>query len=183
MSTRSTTRVLPQPDGSTKTINFVLTQSKVSEQKRRRILHFAHTNSDFSILNHAAWEDVDQRILLVTAASSLDQLEDENVSINLENYEASWAVLQAIYMDPIYLGPTRYNFFRLIRLGNGFSALDVVSLLFASCSLQLTFLAILGNIYTGKAPTSPICRDLSSRKALRPHRIWRNDWANTILYE
>ena len=119
----------------------------------------------------------------MTAASSLDQLEDENVSINLENYEASWAVLQAIYMDPIYLGPTRYNFFRLIRLGNGFSALDVVSLLFASCSLQLTFLAILGNIYTGKAPTSPICRDLSSRKALRPHRLWRNDWANTILYE
>ena len=129
---RATQRILPHPDGTSKMINFVLTQSRVSIQKRRRILQLAKSNVDFSTLNHASWSDSGLRSLLATAASSLDQLEvNSSFGRNpwiLDDYEACWAVLQAIYMDTIYLNPTRYNFFRLIRMGNGFSDLDRVSL-------------------------------------------------------
>lgn len=159
---RATSRILPHPDGSTKVVNFVLTQSRVSAQKRRRILNFAHTNADFLSLNHACWDDIELRKSMVIAASSLDVLEEDHIfgqDVNLlDDYEACWAVLQAAYMHPVYLTPTRYNFFRLIRLGNIFSAEDKVSLSRKhNVNQSLTFLVIMGDFPPSKTSPSPVC--------------------------
>jgi hypothetical protein len=121
--TRSTSRTLRYRSGLTEPINLILTKSKVSTQKKRRIAHLVQTRIDFAELADLSWGDVGERKSVSQAATVFINFGDENDpfrsgNISLEDYEATWSVLQAIAMDSGYLTETEYNLFTLIRYGN-----------------------------------------------------------------
>jgi len=126
---RSTQRTLSYRTGGTETINFVLTKSRVSDQKKRRMIHLIRTNDDFARLSESSWEDTARRESLGLSGSSFVQY-DENAempAIELEDYEAAWAVLQVISMEPAYMSKTAYNLFTLLSTGNAFAKSEPVS--------------------------------------------------------
>lgn len=125
---RATRRTFKQSIGGIDTINFVLTRSRVSLQKKQRIMHLIKTRSEFSMLSSSTWEDTSIRESVSRSAISLDQYEMDELLINviLQDYEALWAVLQLVSMDRTYLSKTAYNLFSLIRLGNSCSQNDRV---------------------------------------------------------
>lgn len=113
-------------------IDFNLTKSKVSIGKKNRILQLIQTRSDFAGLSHEAWEMIDVRQSLCRiAAKPSGPAEASNLPATsnslCEDYEAPWALLQAVGMDPYYSQRTRYNAFSLFRLGNSFSSANHVS--------------------------------------------------------
>ncbi|KAH7324047.1 hypothetical protein BKA65DRAFT_511966 [Rhexocercosporidium sp. MPI-PUGE-AT-0058] len=126
---RSCQRTLVYRTGGIEIINFVLTKSRVSDQKRRRMLHLVLTRDDFFQLAESSWEDTARRESLALSGSSSLQHDDNTDSqkIGLEDYEAAWSALQAISMDRVYLTRTAYNLFTLLRLGNAFSRSDAKS--------------------------------------------------------
>lgn len=106
------------------TINFVLTKSRVSDTKKRRMLHLVQTSNEFSTLESSSWEVTEERKEISRKAISLNEYNDDSApldSIDFENYEAAWSVLQAVSMDPTYTKPTAYNLFTLLAQGNAFS--------------------------------------------------------------
>ncbi len=128
---RAIKRTLAYKTGGFETINFVLTKSRVSESKRRRISHLVHTRHEFKQLTATSWEDVTIRESVsrsATAFTDLDRYDDIFLSrgADLEDYETAWSILQAVSMDRTYLKKTEYNFFTLIQLGNSFSREDQV---------------------------------------------------------
>ncbi len=127
---RSLQRILEYKTGGFETINFVLTKSRVSDSKRRRISHLVQTRYEFKQLVASSWEDVTIRESVGHSATLTrpDGYEDIFLSrfADLEDYEAAWGVLQAVSMDRTYLKKTEYNLFTLIRLGNSFSRQDQV---------------------------------------------------------
>lgn len=123
--------MLRSPTGKTKVINFILTQSRVSDQKRRRILNVVHTEPDFYSYEPEAWDRLDRREELGMAAASVHEFheDDQNLGqrVSTHNFEACWSILQILSMEPAYLGATKYNLFSLFRLGNGLSVQQPVS--------------------------------------------------------
>ncbi|CZR56777.1 uncharacterized protein PAC_06666 [Phialocephala subalpina] len=117
---RATTRKFKQPMSGIETINFVLTRSRVSLQKKQRIMHLIKTRSEFAMLLSSTWENTSIRESISHSAISLDQYEMDELLIDaiLVDYEALWAVLQLVSMDRTYLMKTAYNLFSLIRVGN-----------------------------------------------------------------
>ncbi|RDL36433.1 uncharacterized protein BP5553_05785 [Venustampulla echinocandica] len=121
---RSTRRTFRCKSGVLLVIDFNLTKSKVSIGKKRRILHLIQTQSDFAELHHGAWDTNLRTSLCRIAAKPLEPAEANNSpatnSFPCEDYEAPWALLQAVGMDQYYSKPTEYNAFSLFRLGNKF---------------------------------------------------------------
>jgi hypothetical protein len=118
-------------DGRTEVVHLVLIQSTVSTLKRRRILNLIQTDVRFSRLENEVWDDMNQLQSLSRAtiplqghADEQSLLEDEKVLS--EDFEAAWALLQIIAVEPAYLKPTTYNLFGLIRLGNCLSRSEPV---------------------------------------------------------
>lgn len=106
------------------TINFVLTKSRVSDTKKRRMLYLVQISDEFSTLDSSSWENIEDRGAISRKAISLNEYSGDSVplyNIDLENYEAAWSVLQAVSMDPAYAKPTAYNLFTLLAQGNTFS--------------------------------------------------------------
>ncbi|KAK0123923.1 hypothetical protein ONS95_008913 [Cadophora gregata] len=126
---RSTQRTLLYRSGGTEIINFALTKSRVSDQKRRRMIHLVRTRNDFARLSESSWEDTARRESLSLSGSSFIE-HDGNAEIptlHLADYEAPWAVLQVVSMDTAYMSKTAFNLFSLIRLGNDFSKSEPAS--------------------------------------------------------
>ncbi|PVH76538.1 hypothetical protein DL98DRAFT_291287 [Cadophora sp. DSE1049] len=87
------------------------------------MIHLVRTRDDFAQLSESSWGDTSRRESLGLSGSSFVQY-DENAeipAIELEDYEAAWAVLQVISMDPAYMSKTAYNLFSLIGSGNTFA--------------------------------------------------------------
>ncbi|KAL2062626.1 hypothetical protein VTL71DRAFT_5698 [Oculimacula yallundae] len=124
---RSCQRTLVYRAGGIEIINFVLTKSRISEQKRRRILNLVRTRDDFCRLDDTSWDDTARREYLAMSGSSSVQYEGSGDGFKLQDYEAAWSALQAISMDRVHLSKTAYNLFTLIRLGNSFSKYDPTS--------------------------------------------------------
>ncbi|KAH9215926.1 hypothetical protein DL95DRAFT_388239 [Leptodontidium sp. 2 PMI_412] len=126
---RSCQRKLSYRPGGIEIINFVLTKSRVSDQKRRRMLNLVLTRDDFFQLAESSWEDTARRESLASSGSSSVQYDQSTDSqkIDLEDYEAAWSVLQAVSMDRVYLTKTAYNLFTLLSLGNSFSKSEPTS--------------------------------------------------------
>lgn len=121
---RATPRAIQYHQGGTDLINFVLTKSRVSETKRRRILHLMKTSDKFAKLDSTSWESVEARRVVSREAISLAEYGSDSAevsSIDLEDYEAAWSVLQAVSMDPAYAKATTYNLFTLLALGKSFT--------------------------------------------------------------
>ncbi|KUJ17295.1 uncharacterized protein LY89DRAFT_684376 [Mollisia scopiformis] len=123
---RATSRTLQNPVAGIKTINFVLTKSRISDQKRGRIMHLIHHLADFKSLSGPAWENLSFRESITRSATSLERFEGDPAiyGIDLQDYEAAWAILQLVSMDHIYLTKTAYNLFSLLRLGNCYAKHD-----------------------------------------------------------
>jgi hypothetical protein len=131
---RSTQRTLNYRSGGSEIINFVLTKSRLSPQKKNRILGLVLDRADFAQLKNEAWDDITCRESVSRAATTMPQDLDRITPFanesSLEDYEAAWSVLQAVSMDPKYMMRTEYNLFRLIRRGNEFSRNESVSIIF-----------------------------------------------------
>lgn len=164
------------------TINFVLTKSRVSAQKRQRILHLIHTVDDFKLLSGPIWENTSSRESISRSAISLERHQgDMATEIDLEDYESAWAVLQLVSMDSIYLTKTAYNIFSLMRLGNRYSKIDQVcyingwqrQLLILTSEPMGHFPASQKDITTGR-------RALPAREIVRPDCFWVHDRSHTI---
>jgi hypothetical protein len=129
---RSTQRTLSYRSGGSEIINFVLTKSRVSPQKKNRILGLVLERDDFAQLRNESWDDISCRGSVSRAATTIPQDPDRITHFanesTLEDYEAAWSVLQAVSMDPKYMMRTEYNLFRLIRRGNEFSRNESVSI-------------------------------------------------------
>jgi len=136
---RSTQRSLRTHTGEVKVIKYVLTQSRVSGQKRRRILAVVSAQPDVQNYRAEAWENLEKRRALGMAVATLDEIADDaNAdSMSTSNYEACWAVLQLLSMDPVYMSATKYNFFELLRLGYSLAAQQPVSFARAPVTLVL----------------------------------------------
>ena len=116
--------------GGSQTIDFILVKSTVSATKKKRILHLVKARDDFSKLADSSWENLEGRGSLCREAASTYALTEKDLpgeTLPLEEYEAAWALLQAVAMDAKYLGRTEYNLFTLMKLGNRFSKEDPVS--------------------------------------------------------
>jgi hypothetical protein len=128
---RSTARTLRYRSGGSETINFVLTKSRVSDQKRRRMMHLVEARPDFAQLDDDSWEDITNRGSVSRAAITLTEYGGDGDLFTpdgflQQDYEAAWSVLQAVSMDSTYLTRTEYNLFTLIRQGNEFSVYEPV---------------------------------------------------------
>jgi len=128
---RSTTRTLRYRSGGSETINFVLTKSRVSDQKRRRMMHLVEARPDFAQLDDESWGDITNRGSVSRAAITLTEYGGDGDLFTpddflQQDYEAAWSVLQAVSMDSAYLTKTEYNLFTLIRQGNEFSVYEPV---------------------------------------------------------
>ncbi|CAG8978499.1 hypothetical protein HYALB_00005074 [Hymenoscyphus albidus] len=110
---RKNTRVLKCQSGNLLVVDFVLTKSRVSIGKKKRILQLLQNRPDFAQLHDQSWGD--------TASRTCSEHELTNSSALFEDYEAIWALLQTVSMDPVYAGATECNVFTLLRLGNSCS--------------------------------------------------------------
>jgi hypothetical protein len=118
-------------------VNFVLAKSRVSDQKRRRMMHLVEARPDFAQLDDTAWDDISNRESVSEAASREAAMTSSEYGGDgdtftpegflQQDYEAAWSVLQAVSMDPTYLTKTEYNLFTLLRQGNEFSVYEPVS--------------------------------------------------------
>jgi len=127
---RAPKRILKLASGGSQTIDFILAKSLVSTSKKKRILHLVNARDDFSKLANSSWDNLDIRGSLCLEASSTHDLTENCLSGEnsaLEEYEAAWALLQAMAMGTKYLGRTEYNPFTLLKLGDRFSKDDPVS--------------------------------------------------------
>lgn len=120
---RSTRRTLRHTNGKTETIDFLLTKSQISGQKRGRMFKLVKSDNCFARLLGSAWADPAQRHATALTASSPEPADSENILVDgkwvqIQDYEAVWSIFQAIIMDAKYLTPTEYNLFDLIRVGN-----------------------------------------------------------------
>ncbi|CAG8952967.1 hypothetical protein HYFRA_00007683 [Hymenoscyphus fraxineus] len=119
---RKNTRVLKCQSGKLLVVDFVLTKSRVSIGKKKRMLQLLQNRPDFAQLHDQSWSDTRSRVLLsqfaVTPTGACSEHELTNSSVLFEDYEAIWALLQTVLMDPVYAGATEYNVFTLLRLGN-----------------------------------------------------------------
>lgn len=162
--------------------------SRVSLQKKQRIVYLMRTRSEFAMLLSSIWEDTSKRESISRAAILLDQFEMDETLIDhlLPEYEAAWAVLQLVSMDRTYLAKTAYNMFTLIRQGNSYvSVNDQVRLrddAIVVLSADLTP-GYLGYLFSSKEITTSICRAISAREALRPDSNREDDWPNTFRYD
>lgn len=86
------------------------------------MLQLLQNRVDFAELYDSSWENTESRKLLSQFAQTQTGTcgEDELTTsfVSFEDYEAIWALLQAVSMDPVYTGATEYNVFTLLRLGN-----------------------------------------------------------------
>jgi hypothetical protein len=110
----------------------VLTKSRVSDQKRRRMMHLVEARPDFAQLDDASWDDITNRGSVSRAAITLTEYGGDGDTFTpdgflQQDYEAAWSVLQAVSMDQTYLTTTEYNLFTLLRQGNEFSVYEPVS--------------------------------------------------------
>lgn len=90
------------------------------------MLHLVHARKDFKKLDSTSWAVINDRQALSREAIALTEHDGDEASIifdsiDLEEYEAAWSVLQAVCMDATYVKKTAYNLFTLIRLGNVFA--------------------------------------------------------------
>lgn len=167
---RATTRRFKQSVGGIDNINFVLTRSRVSLQKKQRIMHLMKTRSEFTMLLSSTWEDISLRESLSRAAISLDQYEMDELLIDavLQDYEALWAVLQLVSMDKTYLMKTAYNLFSLIRYGNSCSEQDRVSIPIFKRNLLTSLSRVIG---TFSFKQREYCGSLSSFTYLKDSAV------------
>lgn len=128
--------------GNLLAIDFVLTKSRVSIGKKKRMLQLLQNRTDFAELQDSSWENTENRRLLSQFAQSQTGTcgEDELTTslVSFEDYEAVWALLQTVSMDPVYAGATEYNVFTLLRLGNSCLRGAPVGLLCGILGLLLT---------------------------------------------
>lgn len=137
---RSTTRTFRYRNGGREVVNFVLAKSRVSDQKRRRMMYLVEARPDFAQLDDASWDDITTRESMSEAAMTSTEYGGDGYTFTggdggtltpegflQQDYEAAWSVLQAVSMDPTYLMKTEYNLFTLLRQGNEFSVYEPVS--------------------------------------------------------
>jgi hypothetical protein len=128
---RSTQRELRTHTGETKVIKYVLTQSRVSGQKKRRILAVVNSQPDIQNYQADAWDNLEKRRALGLVVATLNEVPEDSAVATMPttNYEACWSVLQLLSMDPVYMSATKYNFFELLKLGYGLASQQPVSYL------------------------------------------------------
>ncbi|EPE32479.1 Zn2/Cys6 DNA-binding protein [Glarea lozoyensis ATCC 20868] len=121
---RAPSRVLKCQSGELLKIDFTFAKSGVSLGKKKRIVKLMHSRKDFMDLCDSSWSDLATRRSLsrhatIEQASPEDVFSPHSLSMS-EEYEAPWALIQAVSMDSRYVLPTEYNPFALLRFGNAY---------------------------------------------------------------
>lgn len=137
--------------GNLLVVDFVLTKSRVSIGKKKRMLQLLQNRLDFAELYDSSWDNTENRKLLSQFAQTQTGTcgEDELTTslVSFEDYEAIWALLQTVAMDPVYTGPTEYNVFTLLRVGNSCLKDAPVGILSRNMGILADYyLGIMGNI-------------------------------------